>query len=483
VRNGGTAPLLAAAVVVGAAVRFPFLGHQSLWIDETYTRDIVLTPHLSSVWSMVKASESTPPLYYWLSWLVSHALGSGSAAVLRLLSAVAGTLAVPVAFVVFRRRLGTTVALAVAWLCAVSPVLVWYSLDARAYALFIFVGLINLGALFAALELPDSRHWVVWALTAVLCIWTHYFGAFFVAGQVLYVLLARPDLRRRVVAWSVPVVLAAAPLLVLISGQTSDARRAFLESRTLRVQVEQTVRQFGMGPNVPSALLEGAGLAVLALALVAGTLMLIRRRDRTGALMGLVIAITVLPPFLLTVTHIDRIYYMRNVLVIWPLVAAIAAFGLVRARGVPLAIYAALSIATVLAIQADWRYQNVDWATVSKQIRARIGSEPALVYQGFAGARVASVYLHRTASPGPVTAQHLAVIVEPARTDKRALEPQPQLPGTPVPQFAERQATALPHGFRLLLYDAPAPQPVGQGGWHPTVFNGPPWFVLGAQAG
>ena len=477
--RNSTAPLLAAAVAVAAGLRFPFLGHQSLWIDETYTRDIVLTPHLSSVWSMVKASESTPPLYYWLSWLISHALGSGSTAVLRLLSAIAGTLTVPAAFLVFRRRLGTNIALAVAWLCAVSPVLVWYSLDARAYALFILTGLLNLWALFEALERPGTGRCALWAVTAIVCIWTHYFGAFFVAGQVAYVLLLR---RRDLLAWCIPVVLGAAPLLALVSSQSSDARTAFLQSRSLKTQVEQTIRQFGMGPNVPSALLEGAGLAVLALALVAGALTLVRRRDRTAALLLLVLSVTFLPPVLLTVTGIDRIYYMRNVLVLWPLVAAIAAFGLVRVRGAPLVVYAALSIATVLAIQADWRYQNVDWASVTKQIRARIGAEPALVYPGFAGARVGSVYLHRTESPGPITAQHLAVIVEPARTDRRELEPQTQLPGTPAPRFAERQAVALPHGFRLILFDAPAPQPVAQAGWHPDVFNEPPWFAL-AQAG
>ncbi len=477
--RNSTALLLAAAVAVGAALRLPFLGHQSLWIDETYTRDIALAPHLSSVWSMVKASESTPPLFYWLSWLVSHALDSGSAAALRLVPAIAGTLTVPVAYATFRRPLGERAALAVAWLCAVSPVLVWYSLDARAYALFVLIGLLNLWALFEALDRPDNRHWAVWALTSVLCIWTHYFGAFFVAGQVAYVLLARGgEVRRRLLGWCVPVALGVAPLIALISSQSSDARTAFLQSRSLKTQVEQTIRQFGMGPNVPNAFLEGAGLVLLALVLGAGILTLVRRRDRTAVLIAVVVAVTFLPPILLTVSGIDRIYYMRNILVLWPLVAAVAAFGLLRARGAPLALYAALSIATVLAIQADWRYQNVDWATVSGTIRARIGSEPALVYPGFAGARVGSVYLHRTETPGPVTGQHLAVIVEPGRTDRRELEPLPQFPGTPMPRFTASRVTQLPHGFRLLQYDAPAPQPIAQGGWHPDLFNQPPWFAI-----
>jgi mannosyltransferase len=463
--------------VAGAALRLPFLAHQSLWVDETFTRDIALAPQISDVWSAVKATESTPPLFYWLEWLVSHGLGSSSAAALRLLPAVAGTLTVPVAFFTFR-RFGMRVALAVAWLCAVSPVLVWYSLDARSYSLFILLGLVNFWALLRALERPDAAHCAAWALTALLCIWTHYFGVFFVAGEILFVAVAHAGtIRRRILGWSVPVALGAAPLIPLVTGQSGDARRAFIESKTLRTQLEQTVRQFGMGPNVPSAVLEGAGIALLGLAVVVGIVTLARRRDRTAVLMVVVILVTVLPPLLLTAGGIDKIFYTRNVLVVWPLIAAFAAFGLLRARGVPLLVYVALAIATILAIQADWRYQNVDWAAVNGQIRDRIGNEPALVYPGY-DSRVAAAYLHRSPSPGPITAKRLAVIVEPARTGRRELQALPQFPGTPVPRLSPTQTIALPHGFRLILYDAPAPQPIGQAGWQPDVAHGPPWFVL-----
>jgi hypothetical protein len=272
--------------------------------------------------------------------------------------------------------------------------------------------------------------------------------------------------------------LCVAPLIALISGQSTDERRSFLESRSFKTQVEQTIRQFGMGPNVPTRWLEWAGLLVFALALAAGLYALWRRRDRTAEMLAVVIAVTAIPPILLTVTHIDRIYYMRNLLVLWPLVAALAAFGMLLARGAPLVLYSALSIATVLTIQADWRYQNVDWAAAAGPIHERIGNEPALVYPGFAGTRVASVYLHRTATPGPITDRRVAVIVEPARVSHRELERLPQLPGPAPPQLEQRQVVNLPHGFRLVLFDAPAQQPIAQAGWQPDVFGGAPWFVL-----
>jgi hypothetical protein len=470
--------LLAGAVAVAAGLRLPFLAQQSLWIDETFTRQIALAPHLSDVWSMVKVTESTPPAFYWLCWAVMHGTGSESDAMLRLSSAVAGTLTVPTAFLAFRRALGTRVALAVAWLCAVSPVLVWYGLDARAYALFVLLGLVNLAALLRVLGRPSRARCAAWALTAVLCVWTHYFAVFFIAGQVLFVLLARGGpARRSILAWSGLVALGALPLVPLVAGQSGDTRRNFIEALTLGLRIEQTVREFGTGPNVPSAVLEGAGLALIGIALLTGLVTLARRRDATAGLLVVIIAVTVLPPLALTVADVERIFYMRNLLVVWPLMASLAAFGFLRARALPLVAYLAVSIVTVLAIQADRRYQNPDWSGVSRPIRDRIGDDPALVYPGVSAA-VAAVYLDRSRSVGPVTTRRLAVIVEPGRTDRRELEALPQFPGRPVAGLTAREVVALPHGFRLLVYDAAAPQTIERAGWQLDLFHQPPVFVL-----
>jgi len=47
-----------------------------------------------------------------------------------------------------------------------------------------------------------------------------------------------------------------------------------------------------------------------------------------------------------------------------------------------------------------------------------------------------------------------------------------------VPRFTQSSVVNLPHGFRLVQLDAPAPQPISQAGWQPDVFHGVPWFVL-----
>ena len=473
---------LLAAIAMGAALRFGFLSHQSLWTDEAATRHIVLAPSIGDVWSRVRATESTPPLSYWLMWLLAHAAGSRSDAILRLVPAIAGTLTIPAAYAALRRPLGTRVGLALAWMCAVSPVLLWYSLDARSYTLFVLLGMLNLWALFAALERPDARRCALWGATAVLCVWTHYFAVFFVAGQLLYVVIATSNqVRTRLLTSAAAVAVLCAPLLPLVSSQGSDSRASFIENLTLSMRLEQLVRQFGMGANVPSAALEGAGLLLAGAGLLVGAITVTRRNPRCALLLALVVGLTAAIPLALTVTGIDRIFYMRNLLVIWPIVAGIAAVGLLRAHALPLAAYLGLCIATFLMIQADWRYQNPDWAAVAAPVRAQLGSTPALVYPGV-DAAVAGAYLGRSSGPGPVRTRRLGVIVEPGRTTGRALQPLPQYPGAAPPGLTLRETLPLPDGFRLLLYDTDPRRSITSTGWPSDLLHGPPLFASGAPS-
>src|SRR5439155_15408938 len=82
-------------------LRFSTLGLQSFWYDEAATVLHVIRPHLGDTVSAIPARENTPPLYYLLAWVWSTLFGTGEAG-LRSLSAVFGTLTVPVAW-----RIGT----------------------------------------------------------------------------------------------------------------------------------------------------------------------------------------------------------------------------------------------------------------------------------------------------------------------------------------------------------------------------------------
>ncbi len=82
--------------VLGAVLRFYRIGHQGFWFDEGNTALLI---HLSAgkMLGLIPQTESTPPLYYCIAWVWARIFGFGEAG-LRSLSALAGTLVVPVAY-------------------------------------------------------------------------------------------------------------------------------------------------------------------------------------------------------------------------------------------------------------------------------------------------------------------------------------------------------------------------------------------------
>src|SRR5262249_50970686 len=103
---------------------------------------------VAAVCDSVRVTENTPPLYFLLLSLWTRAFGSGEAAV-RSLSVLAGALTV-LALLLFGRSLAARpVAWTAAWLLAVSPLHIYFSREARNYAL---AGLIAAVMLFLLLN-------------------------------------------------------------------------------------------------------------------------------------------------------------------------------------------------------------------------------------------------------------------------------------------------------------------------------------------
>jgi uncharacterized membrane protein len=464
---------LLALTVLAAALRLPFLEAQSLTYDETFTREIVALGSLGDLWSNVKATEATPPLGYLVGWVWCHLVGSSSDAAIRFVPAVAGIAVVPTSFFAFRRMVGERVALATAALAAVSPILVSYSLTARSYMLVVLLGVLSLWALGALVERPSTGRLAWWALACAACLWTHYYALFLVAGEIAVLLWLLPALRVRVIAASALVGVAALPLVTLVADQ-SDGRSDNIGSFSLGDRVEQTFRMFGMGSNPPGALIEAIGLVLFAGGLVAGAWIL-GRSDRRLTRVPLLLALGVpLLSLLLDAVGVENHFFMRNLLPVWTAVAAVAAAGLLRLRGVPLAAYAVVCTVAVLVVNTDWHYQNAaDWREAARSVR---GDAAILVYPGFAD-RVAERYLGGQRSPGTIT-RDLVVIVEPGRAGRRDLQPLPEFPRGGIPGFVLR-GTQERDGVRILRFSAPEPAPVDPAALAPDVLGQQPALIVG----
>jgi uncharacterized membrane protein len=466
-------PVLLALTALAAALRLPFLEAHSLTYDETFTRAIAGQDSLGDLLNQVEATEATPPLGYVVTWAWTSVVGSTSDAAVRTVPAVAGILVVPATFFAFRRFVGTVVALATAALAAVSPILVSYSLIARSYMLVVLFAVLSLWALSALLERPSVRRLALWAVAAAACLWTHYYALFLVGAEIVVLLwLLDRAWRARVIGAAALVGVSVLPLLPLVADQ-SDGRSDNIGTFSLGERIEQTVRMFGMGSNAPGPLLEGIGLALAGAGFAAGAWILWRRGGlaRVPLLIGVAVPVVSL---LLDVAGIEDHFFMRNLLPVWTCIAAVAAAGLLRLRGVPLAAYVVVCIVAVLIVNTDWRYSNAaDWRGAAEVVGDERG--PVLVYPGFAE-RVAGRYLGGRRAE-TVTTRELVVVVEPGRPGRRDLQPLPEFPRGGIPGFS-LGATEERNGVRILRFTAPQPTPVNPATLAPDVLGDKPVLLL-----
>jgi uncharacterized membrane protein len=185
---------LAALLVVAAALRVSTLSLQSFWYDEAYTPVHVLHSSLAATLHSWLHDEDTPPLWYLVAWLVSRVFGTGLLA-LRMPSALSGVGLVWIGWAIGAELGSRRTAITLAAIVAVNPMFVWYSQEARSYALYTLLAGASLLCFLRARRLRTSRSLAWWSLSSVLAMFTHLFAVFLVAPEAL--LLAHGVLARR----------------------------------------------------------------------------------------------------------------------------------------------------------------------------------------------------------------------------------------------------------------------------------------------
>lgn len=342
----------------------------------------------STVLRTLPHSESTPPIYYLaaLAWTKLFGLTEFG---LRSLSALAGTLTVPLAYGAGAAFASRRAGLIAAALVAVNPFLVWYSQEARAYAL---AALFTAAALmfFARAcsgERASNRDLALWALSSALAVATHYFAIFVIAPMGAW-MVWRTHPRRAVLIANGAVVAAILALVPLLISQESNGRATWIATISLPLRLAQVGEQYMIGFDSPlriAALL--ASLALVALAAIA----LLRygdRRARLGAaLAGALGALGILVPLLFTAAGDDFLISRNTIGSLVPLIVAVAC-GLAALRKPWLAAAASAALCAigafvVVAVARDRTLQRPDYRGLATAIGIPTHDRLVLVPGGY----------------------------------------------------------------------------------------------------
>lgn len=268
---------LSAIILIGAYLRLTELSRQSLWFDEI---DVVVRaqrPFGQVLHTFVQQGENGP-LYNLMLALWIRVAGISEIAV-RFPSAVAGTLAIPLIYLLGRRVAGSTVGLIAAGLLAISPYHVWYSQEAKMYSIVVLLALASTYAFVAALETNERLWWVAYVVVTSLMFYTHVVTVLVFVAQSLYAVLSYRSWRGREKSWLiaaaaltlpyVPIALWAAKVVGLTNTQVATWQPPVALWDAIQIfGIKFAINRYNMTQQVRAEILYAvlAGIGILALA-------------------------------------------------------------------------------------------------------------------------------------------------------------------------------------------------------------------------
>ena len=465
VERRGLAPWVApvAITAVAALLRLWDLGSQSLWFDEAFTAVRTLHPSLSQTLSSMVHTENSPALWYVVEWVDYRILGSSEFA-LRLPSALFGIATVPLAWAAAREAVGRRAAHVAAALVAVGPLFVWYSQEARVYALFALLGAL---ATLAFVRVLHERRGAtaLLAVAGALCLATHYFAFFLLAPMAVWILVdAR--LRRRAwpaVATFVIVGLALVPLLLAQGGHYTQ----WIGQWTLSERVLAIAQYWLLGES-GAPLGHGIELLVAVPFLIGAALWLARAARRPpaleqgeldGALTMLVLCGTaILAPIALSIVGLDYLTPRNLIASMVPLTVLAGIVLGSRSTGVAGLLCALAAIAAMLIVTLDvsvnHRLQRGDW----RALAAGIAADPSS--RAITAVHLATTPLQYYLGPLEVLASGSSVKVdEIALAGYPPLVADPEAPPAPGFRFV---GTVKAHGLLAYRFRSAKPLVVGE---------------------
>jgi uncharacterized membrane protein len=216
--------IIYALLFVGLIFRLINL-NQSLWLDET-VQAITSKGTFLNLFTELQG-DFHPPLYHLLMWRWAHLFGNGEIA-MRLPSVLFGVGTIYLVYLITEQAFPKKpfVPLLSALFLVTAPFHVYYSQEARTYAMTAFFAALSIYCLLRLMNQQKLLVKIAYILSTTLLLYSDYYGLFVFLAQVITILIIlRKKITKFLFAWLVIVVLFL-PCLPLLWIQLKTGRQA-----------------------------------------------------------------------------------------------------------------------------------------------------------------------------------------------------------------------------------------------------------------
>ncbi len=164
---------LPSILIIGLLLRINFLNQHDIWFDEAFSFFVAK----SSLHDLLTATaaDNNPPFYYLLlhSWMDIFGTGMIS---LRAPSLIFGVLSIAIFFKLTDKLFNSKIAIFSSSIFTLSPLMIYYSTEARMYSLIVFLGLVSTYSWISLLKKQSIHTSLIFLLSFTLALYTHYYS-------------------------------------------------------------------------------------------------------------------------------------------------------------------------------------------------------------------------------------------------------------------------------------------------------------------
>ena len=383
--------LLAAIVVFGAVLRFGGIAVPSLWLDEILDYDVATKLTHEPLWRWMTGFASEHGPLFFASELAGRFAHSPELAA-RFAPGVFGVLAIVVGVVGCRRSgVGSgsedhAESLTFALLLAGSPLAIYYSREARPYALLILLSTAMLALLLQS-HTARPRNLATALLLLLTLFATSGAAPLLVAAALTASIAFLLDRQRFFAIYAIAALAAAALVPLLYRRMPGNAAAAGFRPLSARF-FQRLLQSFSIGA-VDVTTIHRTAYVVAALALIGAVALVLRDRVRGAIVIGMaVLPIAMSVAALWRLRHWYAVRYVATALPAYLLLAAIGITTLLRLvlRGrTAIAVPLAALIAAGFIIREGWPsartepYRKLNWRVIAATIHEHAHARDAVV--------------------------------------------------------------------------------------------------------